>query len=164
MKTAEKLAAGWLLTLGFMFLSLSASAVMQKNTMQKPILPGLRTVVESSDDFRNEAAIPVLDNTAFNGLIFGVPTSVLGVWLALGVYRQSQHERKAIKAQTSDQLQSTFYRMIQDNNGRITLISFAMQSQLPPATAKQYLDEQAKLFNANFKVSEEGGISYHFDV
>lgn len=163
MKTAEKLAAGWLLTLGFMFLSLCASAVMQKNAMHKPILPGVRQVADLPD-FSNEAAINVLDNTAFNGLIFGVPTSVLGVWLALGVYRQNQQERKAMKAQTSDQLQSTFYRMIQDNNGRITLVSFAMQSQLPPATAKQYLDDQAKLFNANFKVSEEGGISYHFDV
>ncbi|MBW4633229.1 MAG: hypothetical protein KME30_15450 [Iphinoe sp. HA4291-MV1] len=166
MKTAEKLAAGWLLTLGFMFLSLSASAVMQKNSMQKPILPGLRPIVDSpyDYDFRNEAAVNVLDNTALQSLIFGVPTSVLGVWLALGVYRQSQQERKAIKSQANEVLQSTFYRMIQDNNGRITLISFAMQSQLPPATAKQYLDEQAKLFNANFKVSEEGGVSYHFDV
>jgi hypothetical protein len=160
MKTAEKLAAGWLLTLGFMFLSLSASAVMQKNDMQKPILPGLRPVA----DFHNEAAINVLDNTALHGLIFGVPTSVLGVWLALGAYRQSQQDKKAIKAQAKDQLQSTFYRMIQENSGRITLLSFAMHSQLPPATARQYLDEQARVFNANFKVTEEGGISYHFDV
>ncbi|WP_017318230.1 hypothetical protein [Mastigocladopsis repens] len=163
MKTAEKLAAGWLLTLGFMFLSLSASAVMQKNDMQKDTIPNWRSV-EHVLDIRNEAAINVLDNTALHGLIFGVPTSVLGVWLALGVYRQSQQETKAIKAQANDQMQSTFYRMIQENNGRITLLSFAMQSQLPPADARQYLDEQAKLFNANFKVSEEGGISYDFYV
>ena len=179
MKTAEKLAAGWLLTLGFMFLSLSASAVMQKNDMQKEILPSLRPVADfpenfrrhrdfhrefRNEEFRNEAAMNVLDNTALNGLIFGVPTSVLGVWLALGAYRESRQEKKAIKAQAKDQLQSTFYQMIQENNGRITLVSFAMQSQLPPATARQYLDEQAKLFNANFKVSEEGGISYDFYI
>ncbi|KAB8316209.1 hypothetical protein SD81_023560 [Tolypothrix campylonemoides VB511288] len=168
MKTAEKLAAGWLLTLGFMFLSISASAVMQKHDMQKEILPRWRPVAESLDisdqDFPNKPAMDVLNNTAFNGLIFGVPTSVLGVWLALGAYRESRQERKAIKAQAKDQLQSTFYRMIQENNGRITLVSFAMQSQLPPATARQYLDEQAKLFNANFKVSEEGGISYDFYI
>ncbi|MBW4626323.1 MAG: hypothetical protein KME49_12675 [Brasilonema octagenarum HA4186-MV1] len=163
MKTAEKLAAGWLLTLGFMFLSLSASAVMQKNAMDRRIEPSLRQVI-ALNDFRNQDAVNVLDNTAFNGLIFGVPTSVLGVWLALGVYRKSRDERKAIKEQTTDQLQSTFYRMIQENNGRITLVSFAMQLQLPPATAKQYLDDQAKVFNANFKVNEEGGVSYHFDV
>ncbi|NMF64645.1 hypothetical protein DP113_13935 [Brasilonema octagenarum UFV-E1] len=163
MKTAEKLAAGWLLTLGFMFLSLSASAVMQKNAMDRRIEPSLRQVI-ALNDFRNQDAVNVLDNTALNGLIFGVPTSVLGVWLALGVYRKSRDERKAIKEQTTDQLQSTFYRMIQENNGRITLVSFAMQLQLPPATAKQYLDDQAKVFNANFKVNEEGGVSYHFDV
>jgi hypothetical protein len=54
--------------------------------------------------------------------------------------------------------------MIQENNGRITLLGFAMQSQLPASVAKQYLDDQAKLFNANFQISEEGGISYHFEV
>jgi hypothetical protein len=32
-----------------------------------------------------------------------------------------------------------------------------MQSQLPAAEAKQYLDKKAKEFNANFQVTEEGG-------
>ncbi|MEC4817916.1 MAG: hypothetical protein SAK29_32290 [Scytonema sp. PMC 1069.18] len=160
MKTAEKLAAGWLLTLGFMFLTLSASAVMEKNTLRKPAPPGIDMVV----DYPNEEAVVVLNNTALHGLVFGVPTTVLGIWLALGLYRQSRQERRTLKQQLNDELQSTFYRLLQENNGRVTLLSFAMQSQLPPATARQYLDEQAKLFNANFKVSEEGGISYHFDV
>jgi hypothetical protein len=39
-----------------------------------------------------------------------------------------------------------------------------MQSHLPAPVARQYLDEQAKVFNANYKISEEGGISYHFDL
>jgi hypothetical protein len=30
--------------------------------------------------------------------------------------------------------------------------------------AKQYLDKKAKEFNANFQVTEEGALSYHFDV
>lgn len=160
MKTAEKLAAGWLLTLGFMFLTLSASAVVEKNIMLKPMPMGISEDV----DVQNKEAGYLLDITAQNGIIFGVPSVLLGGWLALGFYRQGQQERKAIKEQASDQMRSTFYRMIQENNGRITLLSFAMQSQLPPVAARQYLDEQAKLFNANFKVSEEGGISYHFDV
>lgn len=159
MKTAEKLAAGWLLTLGFMFLTVSVSAVVEKNTMQKPLPPGIEVA-----DFPNEPAITILNNTALHGLVFGVPTTVLGMWLALGFYRQTQQEKKVLKAQANDQLQSTFYRLLQENNGRITLLSFAMQSQLPPVTARQYLNEQAKLFNANYKISEEGGISYHFDV
>ena len=161
MKTAEKLAAGWLLTLGFMFTTLSFSAVIEKNTMLEPISPG---VDETAPDFVNPDAIYRLENEATGGLILGVPTSLLGIWLTMGLYRRSQQEKKALQEQTSDRLQSTFYRMIQEKNGSITLLGFAMQSQLPPADARQYLDQQAKLFNANFKVSEEGGISYHFDL
>lgn len=160
MKTAEKLAAGWLLTLGFMFTTLSFSAVMEKNTMQEQIPPG----VEDAPDWVNSDAMYTLDSTAIHGLILGVPTTLLGIWLTMGLYRRSQQEKKALQEQTSERLQSTFYRMIQEKNGSITLISFAMQSQLQPAAARQYLDQQAKLFNANFKVSEEGGISYHFDL
>jgi hypothetical protein len=54
--------------------------------------------------------------------------------------------------------------MLQDNHGRVTVLGFAMQSQLPAAHARQYLDEKAQEFNANFKVNEEGAVSYHFDV
>ena len=160
MKTAEKLATGWLLTLGFMFMTLSVSAVLEKNTILQPIPPG----IEEPQDFVNQDVIYGLDSTALYGLIFGVPTSVLGIWMALGLYRQSRQEKKLIQAQMSDRLQSIFYRLIQENRGRVTVLNFAMQSQLPAATAKQYLDEQAKVFNANFKVNEEGGVSYHFDV
>jgi hypothetical protein len=166
MKTAEKLAAGWLLTLGFMFLTLSAYALDQKHKMLQPIPSGMEESLPDfvSRDFVNKDALYLLDNTALNGIIFGFPTSLLGLWLALGYYRQAQREKKVLKEQVSDKLQSTFYRMIEANNGRITLLSFAMHSQLPPAQARHYLDEQARLFNANFKVSEEGGISYHFDI
>jgi len=161
MKTAEKLATGWLLTLGFMFMTLSVSAVMEKNTMLQPISPGIE---ESTPDFVNLDAVYLLDNTALYGLMFGLPTSVLGIWMAMGLYRQSQQEKKAMKLEASDRLQSVFYRLIQENHGRVTVLSFAMQSQLPAATAKKYLDEQAKQFNANFKVNEDGAVSYHFDV
>lgn len=162
MKTGEKLAAGWLLTLGFMFLSLSASAVLQKNSIQKVNI-WIQGEVESIPSISTDE-ISKIDNTAVGGLIFGVPSFLLGGWLALGLYRQSQQEKKAINQQVNDHLQSLFYRIIQENNGRVTLLGFAMQSQLPASVAKQYLDDQAKLFNANFKISEEGGISYHFDV
>ncbi|KAF3887389.1 MULTISPECIES: hypothetical protein [Nostocales] len=161
MKTAEKLAAGWLLSLGFMFLTLSASAAIQKNSMQKPFPP---SPYGEPQEILNKEAIYVLDNTTLHGLVFGVPTSILGVWLAMGLFRQSQQDKKVLKQQASEEMQSTFYRMLQDNGGRVTLLSFAMQSQLPPATARKYLDEQAKIFNASFKVSEDGGISYHFDL
>lgn len=159
MKTAEKLAAGWLLTLGFMFLTLSATSLFEKFSTHKAIILPI-------DEYDFAALNPTSehDNAAVDGLIFGVPTLTLGTWLALGLYRQSRQEKKALNQQVSDRLQSVFYEMLQENHGRVTVLGFAMQSQLPAANARQFLDEKAKEFNANFKVSDEGGISYHFDV
>ena len=162
MKTAEKLAAGWLLTMGFMFVMLSAAAVFNKTTTEKSIT--LPLAWDGSIEFSTVTTTPVIDNTAVERLIFGIPTLTLGAWLALGLYRQSQQEKKAINQQVSDRLQSIFYQMLQENHGRVTVLGFAMKSQLPAAHARQYLDEKAKDFNANFKVNEEGAVSYHFDV
>ncbi|MFW9262661.1 hypothetical protein [Nostoc sp. CALU 546] len=159
MKTAEKLAAGWLLTLGFMFVTLSATAVFEKLATRKVII-----LPKDEYEFNAPNTTYEDDNAAIGGIIFGVPTLTLGTWLALGLYRQSRQEKKAINQQRSDRLQSIFYEMLQENHGRVTVLGFAMQSQLPAANARQYLDEKAKEFNANFKVNEEGAVSYHFDV
>ncbi len=161
MKTAGKLASGWLLTLGFMFLTISVSAVLNKSAMQNA---SGRLPLEFEQEFDAPNATYADDNAAVGGLVFGVPSLALGGWLAFGLYRESQQEKKTINQQTSDRLQSIFYRMLQENNGRITVLSFAMQSQLAASNAREYLDERATEFHANFKVSEDGAISYHFDV
>ncbi|MEA5579999.1 hypothetical protein VB620_01430 [Nodularia harveyana UHCC-0300] len=162
MKTSEKLAAGWLLTLGFMFLTLSTSATMEKKSMLKPISTGYQEAV--AQDFVNEPALYLLDNTARNGIIFGIPTIMLGGWLSLGLYRQGKNEKKALQQQLSDRLQSNFYQMLQENGGRVTVLGLAMNCQLPAAEAEKYLDMKAKEFNADFQVNEKGGVSYHFDI
>jgi hypothetical protein len=157
MKTAEKLAAGWLLTLGFMFLAISVSEIIDQSGVT--VYP-----VEGEQVFSPPNAAQESKDTIVGGIIFGVPSAILGSWLALGLYKQSQQEKKALKQQNSEQLQAQFYQMLLENQGRVTLLSFAMQSQLPAAEAKQYLDKKAKEFNANFQVTEEGALSYHFDV
>ncbi|WP_414565385.1 MULTISPECIES: hypothetical protein [unclassified Anabaena] len=162
MKTAEKLAAGWLLTLGFMFLTLSVSAEVEKKSMLKPISTGHNEA--SVKEFFNTPAFDHLGHTARNGIIFGIPTMVLGGWMSLGLYRQSKNEKKVLQQQLSDRLQTTFYNMLQENQGRVTVLTFAMHSQLPAADAREYLDLKAKEFNANFQVNEEGAVSYHFDI
>lgn len=162
MKTAEKLAAGWLLTLGFMFLTLSASAALTKKSVLKPVPMAENEYLAA--EFVNRDAFYLLDNTARNGIIFGVPTILLGGWMSLGLYRQSKNEQKVLQQQLSDRLQSTFYNMLQENQGRVTVLGFAINSQLPAAEAREFLDLKAKEFNANFQVSEEGGVSYHFDI
>ncbi|MDJ0695047.1 hypothetical protein [Mastigocoleus sp. MO_188.B34] len=164
MKTAEKFAAGWLLMLGFIFLSLSVSAKLEKSVFEKALN-------RSSDQFEFGVpddelldAIEEKNNQVVGGLVFGLPTSILGGWLALSLYRDKRQQRNALNQKINEQLQSTFYRMVLENEGRITVLKFAMHSQLPPATAKEYLDQKAKEFNADFNVNEDGGISYYFDV
>ena len=156
MKTAEKLAAGWLITLGFMLTTLSANAMINKHIMYKDI--------QEKNDHINHYAVADLDTTAVNGLIFGLPSLALGGWLALGMRRRGKKEENAIAKQMDLHLQSMFYRMIAENQGRITVLGFAMQSQLPASTAREFLDDQAKQFNANFKVNEDGAVSYQFDI
>ena len=164
MKTAEKFAAGWLLTLGFIFLSLSVSAVLEKNVLEKEV----ERPIDESDFIVPKSelldAIEQKNNEAVGGLVFGLPTSILGGWLALSLYDQKRQQKKALNQKVNEQLQSTFYRMVLENEGRVTVLKFAMHSQLPAATAKEYLDQKAKEFNADFTISEDGGISYYFDI
>ena len=84
MKTAEKIASGWLLLLGFVFLLLPVS-ILERGSNQNQNMPICSTpnVNEARD-------------TAIGGLILGVPSVLLGGWLALGAYRQGQQEKKAI--------------------------------------------------------------------
>lgn len=96
MKTAEKLASGWLLLLGFVFLMLPSTALHDKNSTQKQTMPICST--PNVDEARD---------SAIGGLILGVPSVLLGGWLALGAYRQGQQE-KAIAQQVGDRFQSTF--------------------------------------------------------
>lgn len=164
MKTAEKFAAGWLLTLGFIFLSLSISALSEKNVLERAMEQPLDGRNLGVPNYELLDAIYQKNNEAVGGLVFGFPTSILGGWLALSLYNQKRQQKKALNQKVNEQLQSTFYRMVLENEGRITVLKFAMHSQLPAANAKEYLDQKAKEFNADFTVSEDGGISYYFDV
>ncbi len=164
MKTAEKLASFWLLTLGLMFLSISATAILQKKSTEQPVFAPINDN-NPVYELPNTSSYALVDSSsAVAGIVFGIPSSVLGGWLALSLYRRNKDEKKALQQQTTERLQSVFYRMVQENHGKVTLLGFAMQSQLPPATAKDYLDNRAKEFNANFKISEEGSVSYLFDI
>lgn len=150
MKTTEKLASGWLLLLGFMFLLLTSAALLDNGSTQNQ---NMQTCTTSSVNEARDAAL--------GGLILGVPSVLLGGLLALGVYRDRQQEKKII-AQASDRLQSTFFRLIKANNGYITVLQFAMAGQLTATAARQYLNQKAKDFDATFDVSNEGAISYYF--
>ncbi len=89
--------------------------------------------------------------------IFGIPPTALGSWLVLGGRRRSEQ-------QEHDRLQSIFFKILKQGDGRITALGFAMETGLTGAMAKAYLDERAEEFTANFDVDEEGNMSYRFNL
>ncbi|NEP27304.1 MAG: hypothetical protein F6J94_08190 [Moorea sp. SIO1F2] len=94
---------------------------------------------------------------ALGSLIVGIPATFWGVWLAWGMYRQEQKE-------VLEHLQYTFYSLIEDENGRISVLKLAMTAKLPIAVAQDYLDQKAREYDATFEVTEEGRIFYNFTL
>ncbi len=93
--------------------------------------------------------------TAF--IVLTLPPTVVGGWLARELYKQGQKE-------INDRLRTTFYRLIQESNGQITILRFAMEAELSGQEARNYLDQRAKEFNATFEALDEGDIAYHFNL
>ncbi|MBF1988015.1 hypothetical protein [Fischerella thermalis] len=139
MKFIKKVSAGVLLSFGFIFLMISAVEILTYN--QKP-----------TPQEQQKAA-----DTIIGGLVFGLPAIAYGGWLVWSMRKQHQ---KLL----SDRLQSTFYHMVEENSGTISLLSFAKQAEISGEEARQYLDAKAKEFNATFDINSQGGVYYHFHV
>ncbi|MEB3336709.1 MAG: hypothetical protein VKJ46_04550 [Leptolyngbyaceae bacterium] len=110
------------------------------------------------------AASGVLDKEAedrssliLGGLALGIPPSVAGLWLLRGISQEAQKS-------TRDRLQATFFQLLKEGQGNLTVLRFAMETQLPGEAAKQFLDQKAKEFGATFDVDESGGIFYQFPL
>jgi hypothetical protein len=134
MKLLKKVFAGLLLAFG---VPLSILAVTQ-------ILNPQMTQQDKDDAF-----------TAL--IILTLPSAAVGGWLVWGLHKENQ---KTI----SDRLRTTFYRLLQEGNGQITVLRFAMEAELSGEEARQYLDHRAKEFNATFDVLDEGDIAYRFNL
>lgn len=139
MKPIKTVAAGLLLAVGFLFLIIAVSGLGETDPKER-------------------------QNALIGGLGFGVPAVGMGGWLAWGLYRDGKNKKLALDKEESDRLQGIFFQMIRERNGQITALHFAMESQLSAHQAKQYLEEQAKEFNADFEVSDRGDVVYRFKV
>ncbi|UBF25212.1 ribosomal protein L7/L12 [Kovacikia minuta CCNUW1] len=90
-------------------------------------------------------------------LIIGMPPTVLGGWLVRSLFLQHEREER-------DRLQSAFFKLLKQGNGRVTTLAFAMETGLDGEAAKAYLNKKAREFIANFDVDADGDMSYRFDV
>lgn len=90
-------------------------------------------------------------------IFFGLPPTVLGSWMLI------DGQRKARLA-TNDRLQSHFFQVLQQQEGRITPLSLAMVTGVSGQVAKAFLDQKAKEFDASFEVDETGNVIYCFSL
>ncbi|MEM9904501.1 MAG: hypothetical protein AAF921_05700 [Cyanobacteria bacterium P01_D01_bin.44] len=86
-----------------------------------------------------------------------VPTAG-GIWL----WRSANAPKLKAKEAEAQRLQSVFYQLVKEKQGKFTLIEFAIAAKLPGEEARAFLDEQSKSFGADFGVTEKGDIVYQF--
>ncbi|WP_019499211.1 hypothetical protein [Pseudanabaena sp. PCC 6802] len=132
----QKISVGVLFTIGFMFLTVTTASVLKPNQTEKD------------------------RSTALGGLLLGVPPTSAGIWMILDARRQARVKQK----HSLLQVESTFLQMLKANAGSIATIDFALEAKLPLAEARQYLDRKARELNADFDVSENGGVKYRFPL
>ncbi len=130
----QKLFAGILFSFSFIFLTVTVASISTKNPTEKD------------------------RSAALGGIILGVPPIAGGAWIVWGLRKKQEQLEK----ERYSQIETTFLELLQENNGQITAINFAIVTKLSLEESKQYLDNKAKLLNADFNVSEEGNISYQF--
>jgi hypothetical protein len=90
------------------------------------------------------------------GLLLGLPSTLAGSWIIWNLRAQRQRDRQI-------HLQKIFYKLLPENDGKISILQFAIASQVSGEEAKQYLDIKAQEFNANFNVVETT-VVYEFGV
>ena len=90
-------------------------------------------------------------------LIIGIPLTAWGGWIAWSLSRENQGKE-------GDRLRSTFFQVAKENDGCVSVMQFSMAANLDGDEAKEFLDERAKEFSANFDVDEHGGIFYRFPI
>jgi len=130
----QKIFAGILFCLGFIFLTVTVSSLSTKEPTPKE------------------------KSAAMGGIIIGVPALAAGAWI-IWKEKKKQDDLAGVRQR---QLELNFLSTLQANDGSITPISFAIANQLSLEESTQYLDKKATQLNADFEVTEDGGVSYKF--
>ncbi|MEG3937963.1 MULTISPECIES: hypothetical protein [unclassified Microcoleus] len=92
-----------------------------------------------------------------SGTMFWAIATTAGIAWAYKFYQQQQKHKLA-------HLDSIFYKLIKENQGRVTALDLAMNAKLPGSKVQEYLDKRAYEFAADFEVTEQGGILYYFQI
>ncbi|MEM6502366.1 MAG: hypothetical protein AAF685_11065 [Cyanobacteria bacterium P01_C01_bin.89] len=139
MRLFKQIAAGVLVTWGLVF-----------------TIAGVTVPFDSTEDD------PV--STFAGCMMLGLPPLVWGFFIYRGLSKEQKKARINTETTTINQVQETFFRLLESNNGELTLMRFAMETRLPAEEAREFLDEAAGQFNASFRVGDRGEIYYQFPI
>lgn len=90
------------------------------------------------------------------------PLLQLAVLLTIAVWLWQRF--RAPQRQQAAALQRTFYRLLQQNQGCLTVLELAIATPCPPQVAQHFLDARAKELHAQFDVTDTGQVYYIFAV
>ncbi len=77
---------------------------------------------------------------------------------------QQQQRRHRQRQRQHARLNAKFYQLLQRQQGRISILDFAMYSRLDGTAAQAYLNTQAQAFSAYFETTLRGDIIYVFNI
>ncbi len=80
-----------------------------------------------------------------------------GFWLWRQFCKKQQHKQRQ-----QARINAKFYQLLQQQQGRISVLDFAMRTQLDGAAAQAYLNTQAQSFSAFFETTPQGDLIYVF--
>ena len=89
------------------------------------------------------------------------------VW---GIYKLwqywSQYKKQIFVSskEHQDEMISILYKLIQQHQGRVSILDFAMTAKISSSEARNFLDERAKEFFADFEPTDSGDVLYVFNT
>lgn len=95
--------------------------------------------------------------TVTAGILLGLPAIGFGGWLGVDAHLQQKREER-------DRLQGIFFQLVKAGKGYIAPIRFSMETGLTGEAAIDYLNQRARVYNADFQVDDTGGITYYFNL
>ncbi|MGB2925658.1 MAG: serine/threonine-protein kinase [Limnothrix sp.] len=92
-------------------------------------------------------------------VIFGLPLTASGSWMLWSLRSRVRKEKF-----DSEWVRQSFYNVIDETAGEVSVLKFAQTSKLPGKEAQRYLEARAKEFDGDVRRSPEGETTYHFKL
>lgn len=140
-------------------------AFIQKFLAGFCLLIGVPIVLLGTVEALNPSTVPDEREGAIAAVaLFGLPPTALGTWLVWNLRHQHQQKLTQKQQEIEQLLEKWFLWLLQETEGRITVVQFASEAEIPIAEAQSFLDEKARQLNASFDTTDDGAIVYDFPM